>query len=352
VRCIVKPKSTLQGAIKKLHIHPNRKDKVKLDLNENLMGCSLKVVEALKKITAEDVSVYPEYDSFMEKLSSYLDVENENLILTNGADEALRIIMDTYLDKNDEIIIPTPTFYLFDKYATVIGANKKQVYYNEDLSFPVEKILDEISENTKIIAIVNPNNPTGTIVEKSDIIRILEKAQSSIVLVDEAYFQFSNKSCKDLVNRYSNLIIVQTFSKAFGLAGLRLGYVISNENIIQNLMKIVLPYQVNGISLVAGSAALDDQDFLNHYVNLVVDNRNYLQEELKNLGVKTFPSEANFIIANFGEKTDIVFDKLHDKGILVNNVSHLPLLNNCLRIAIGTKNQMETLLSEIRAVLN
>ena len=155
-----------------------------------------------------------------------------------------------------------------------------------------------------------------------------------------------------MISQYSNLIIVQTFSKAFGLAGLRLGYIISNENVIQNLSKIVLPYQVNGISIVAGSAALDDQDFLNHYVNLVSGNRSYLQEELENIGVKTYPSEANFIIANFGEKTDIVFEKLHEKGILVNNVSHLPLLNNCLRIAIGTKNQMDALISEIRQVIN
>ena len=352
MRCIVKPKSTLQRDVKKLHIHPDRKDKIKLDLNENLMGCSLKVVEALKKITCDDVSVYPEYDTFIDKLSSYLNVENNNLILTNGADEALRIIMDTYLDKNDEIIIPTPTFYIFETYSEVIGANKKQVYYNEDLSFPVEDILDEITDKTKMIAIVNPNNPTGTLAEKQDIIRILEKAKNSIVLVDEAYFQFSNNSCKDLVNQYNNLIIVQTFSKGFGLAGLRLGYIISNENVIENLNKIVLPYRVNGISILAGSAALDDQDFLNHYVNLVVNNRSYLQEQLGNMGVRTFPSEANFIIANFGEKTDIVFEKLHEKGILVNNVSHLPLLNNCLRIAIGTKNQMDTLLDEIKEVLN
>ena len=348
---IVQPKSTLQGSIKKLHLNSDRKDKVKLDLNENLMGCSLKVIEALKKVTCDDISVYPEYDNFISKLASYLNLETNNLMITNGADEALRIIMDTYLDKNDEIVIPVPTFYIFESYSEIIGANKKLVYYNDDLSFPIENILEKTTKNTKMITIVNPNNPTGTIVGRNEIIRILEKAPNSIVLVDEAYFQFSNKSCKDLINSYDNLIVVHTFSKGFGLAGVRLGYIISNENIIQNLKKIVLPYEVNGLSIIAGSAAIDDLDFVNHYVNLVIDNKSYLLDELDKIGVRTYPSDANFIIANFGENLNTIFKKLNEKNILVNNVSDLPLLNGCLRIAIGTKNQMETLVDEIKNIL-
>lgn len=349
---ILKPKATLQGSIKKLHLNPERKDKIKLDLNENLMGCSLKVIEALKKVTYDEISMYPEYDTFMNKLALYLNLETNNLMITNGADEALRVIMDTYLDKGDEIIIPIPTFYIFESYSEIIGAKKKFVYYNNDLSFPVENILDNINNNTKMIAIVNPNNPTGTLIERQVIISILEKAKNSIVLLDEAYFQFSNKSCKDLINSYNNLIIVQTFSKGFGLAGVRLGYIISNENVIQNLKKIVLPFEVNGLSIIAGSAALDDLDFVDHYVNLVKDNRNYLLDELDKIGVKTYPSDANFIVANFGKNLDIVCKKLNEKNILVHNVSNLPLLDGCLRIAIGTKNQMETLVYEIKDVLN
>lgn len=351
MKLILKPKSTLQGSIKKLHLNNNRKDKIKLDLNENLMGCSLKVIEALKKVTCDEISMYPEYDFFINKLASYLELEKNNLMLTNGADEALRIIMDTYLDKSDEIIIPVPTFYIFESYAEIIGARKKLIYYNDDLSFPIDSILEEIDDQTKMIAIVNPNNPTGTIIERQSIIRILENTRNSIVLVDEAYFQFSNISCKDLINDYNNLIIVQTFSKGFGLAGVRLGYIISNENVIQNLKKIVLPYEVNGLSIIAASAALDDINFVDHYVNLVKDNRNYLLIELNKIGVKTYPSDANFIVANFGNKLDEVLDNLNKKNILVNNVSNLPLLEGCLRIAIGTKNQMETLLTEIKDVL-
>jgi histidinol-phosphate aminotransferase len=154
-----------------------------------------------------------------------------------------------------------------------------------------------------------------------------------------------------MIYNYDNLIITQTFSKGFGLAGLRLGYIISNTEVIHNLNKVVLPYTVNGLSVVAGSAALDDLDFVNHYVGLVKDNRNFLVLELTNIGVKTYPSDANFIIANFGEKSKHIYEKLSEKDILVKDVSDQPMLNGCLRIAIGTKNQMETLVEEIKNIL-
>jgi histidinol-phosphate aminotransferase len=305
----------------------------------------------LKKITSDDIAGYPDYDDFIKKLSSYLNVEIDNLLLTNGADDAIKAVMDTYLDKDDEIIIPIPTFYLFELYSTFLGAKKILVNYNEDLSFPVDKIIEEINPNTKMIVIVNPNNPTGTIIDQEDIIKIVEKARDSIVFIDEAYFQFSQKSSKNLINSFENVILIQTFSKGFGLAGIRLGYIISNKNIIQNLQKVVLPFTVNGLSIVAGSAALDDIDFVNHYVNLVRDNRVYLTSELSKIGIKTYDSDANFVVANFGEKCQLVLDNLRDREILVKDVSNLPMLDGCLRIAIGTKNQMETLIGEIKNIL-
>ena len=348
---IVGPKASIKNLIKSFHIRSNRRDKIKLDLNENLMGCSLKVIDALKKITCEDVSVYPEYDNFTNKLGNYLEIETDKLLITNGADDAIRIVMDTYLDKNDEVIIPIPTFYLFEKHGEIIGVKKTLVPLNPDLSFPIDEILEKITDQTKMVVIVTPNNPTGTIVSREDILKILNKARNAIVLIDEAYFHFSYVSCKDLVDDYPNLIIVHTFSKGFGLAGVRLGYIISNNEIIKIFKKVTLPFHVNGLSIVAGSAALDDLDFVNHYVNLVKNNRKYFSEELGKIGIQTYPSQANFVIANFGENCDRIYNSLNEKGILVNNVSEKPLLKGCLRIAIGTKSQMETLVGEIKNTL-
>ena len=315
------------------------------------MGCSLKVIEALKKITCNDVAVYPEYDEFMNKLGSYLDVSVDNVLLTNGADDAIKAVMDTYLEKDDEIIIPVPTFYMFENYASIIGADKKLVEFNEDLSFPVEKIIESITPNTKMIIIVNPNNPTGTIVDDDDILRVIQDANDAVVVIDEAYYQFSKKSSKDLISSYDNVLVIQTFSKGFGLAGVRLGYIISNQKIINEIKKVVLPYGVNGLTIVAASAALDDLDFVDHYVSIVKENRDYILNELGEIGVKTYPSDANFIIANFGENSGSILQKLNEKNILVKDVSNNPLLDGCLRIAIGTKEQMETLVNEIRTII-
>jgi histidinol-phosphate aminotransferase len=335
---------------KKFHPPSERKDKIKLDLNENLMGCSLKVIEALKKITCNDVAVYPEYDEFMNKLGSYLDVSVDNVLLTNGADDAIKAVMDTYLEKDDEIIIPVPTFYMFENYASIIGADKKLVEFNEDLSFPAEKIIESITPNTKMIVIVNPNNPTGTIVEDDDILRVIQAANDAVVVIDEAYYQFSKKSSKDLISIYDNVLVIQTFSKGFGLAGVRLGYIISNPKIVNEIKKVVLPFSVNGLTIVAASAALDDLDFVDHYVSIVKENRDYILNELGDIGVKTYPSDANFIIANFGENSSLILQKLNEKNILVKDVSNNPLLDGCLRIAIGTKEQMETLVNEIKTI--
>jgi len=347
---IVGPKASIKNLIKSFHIRPNRRDKIKLDLNENLMGCSLKVIDALKKVTCDDISIYPEYENFLNKLGNYLEIETDKILITNGADDAIRIVMDTYLDKNDEVIIPIPTFYLFEKHGEVVGVKKTLVPLNPDLSFPINDILEKINERTKMVVVVTPNNPTGTVVSREDILKVLNKAKNAIVLIDEAYFHFSHVSCKDLVDDYPNLIIVQTFSKGFGLAGVRLGYIISNNEILENLKKVTLPYHVNGLSIVAGTAALDDLDFVNHYVNLVKNNRQYFSEELGKIGIQTYPSQANFVIANFGENCDMIYNSLNEKGILVNNVSGKPLLKGCLRIAIGTKSQMETLVNEIRDI--
>jgi len=347
---IVKPKSTVRDLEKKFHPPSERKDKIKLDLNENLMGCSLKVIEALKKITCNNVAVYPEYDEFMNKLGSYLSVDVDNILLTNGADNAIKTVMDTYLEKGDEIIIPVPTFYMFENYASILGVEKKLVEFNNDLSFPLEKIIGSITPDTKMIVIVNPNNPTGTIVNDEDILRVVEAAKDAVVVIDEAYYQFSEKSSKDMISSYDNVIIIQTFSKGFGLAGVRLGYIISNKDVINELKKVVLPYTVNGLTIVAASAALDDLDFVNHYVSIVKENRDYILNELQELGVKTYPSDANFIIADFGENSNSVLQKLNEKNILVRDVSNNPLLDGCLRIAIGTREQMETLVDEIKAI--
>jgi len=347
----IEPRSEIQEM--KVYDPPieGRKNKLRLDFNENTLGCSPKVKQALQKISTEELSVYPEYEKFNSKLAADLNVQESELLLTNGTDEAIKTVMDTFIQKDDEVLIPTPTFAMFEIYASIVGAKINKVAYNEDLTFPTKEVLRNINENTKLVVLVSPNNPTGTVVKEEDIKRILKKARNAIVIVDEAYYQFYGKSSKNLIRKFENLIITQTFSKAYGLAGLRLGYILSNNEIIRNLKKAISPYSVNSIAMIAANAALDDTDFVEQYVKEVKNNKDFVSKELSSLGFKVYASEANFLLVNFGERCDEIYTKLKKKDILVRNRTKYALLENCIRIGIGSKEQCNRLIKEIKEII-
>lgn len=348
----IKPRKAIEAMRKYDPPLEKREGKLRLDFNENTFGCSPKVIAALKEVKAEEIATYPEYGKFIKKLATYLNLNKEELLLTNGTDEAIRVVMETFLEnKSDEIILPTPTFAMFKVSASLIEAKVILVLYNKDLSFPTKRILNRITDETKLIILVNPNNPTGTSIKEEDIIKIVEKAKNSLVLIDEAYYQYYGQSAKGLIKDYDNIIVLQTFSKAFGLAGLRLGYAISNKEIITSLKKVISPYSVNVLALIAASAALEDLDFVDNYVKEIKESRIFLEKELKKLGIKTFPSEANFLLVNFGDSCNEVYQKLKEKGILVRDRSSYPLLKDCLRITLGTTEQTKKLVKEIKNIL-
>lgn len=328
-----------------------RKDLFRLDFNENTIGPSLKVLEALRKLSNEDIASYPEYNSFKKKLANYLKIKGSQLAITNATDQAIKLIMDVYVDKNDEIILPVPSFAMFKFYAGIIGADTKEILYNKDLSFPTKKVLENINKKTRVIFLVNPNNPTGSSIKRENIIKIIEKAKDSVVVVDEAYVQYTNETCIDLIDKYDNLMIIQTFSKAFGLAGLRLGYIISNKKNIKNISKAASPYDVNSAAIIAASVALDNIDYVKEYVKEVKESKKLVYCELEKLKIKTYPSSANFLVAYFGEKSKEIQDKLKEKGILVRDRSKDPLLEGCLRIGIGTKEQTSFFIKSLKEVL-
>lgn len=348
---MIKPRKTLEAMKEYDPPLEKRKGKLRLDFNENTLGCSPKVIKALREINSEEISAYPEYGKFIKNLTSYLNLSEREILLTNGADEAIQVVMSTYLDKGEEVIIPAPTFAMFQVYASLSGAKITSVLYNGDLSFPTKEVLKRITTNTRIILLANPNNPTGTVIREEDLIKILEKAQNSLVLIDEAYWQYYGKSAKELISKYDNLVIIQTFSKAFGLAGLRLGYVISNEAVIKNLKKAISPYSVNSLAIIAGSAALEDLNFVDNCVKEVKERKIILKRELKKLGIKTYPSKANFLLANFGKQYKKVYEELKARGILVRDRSSYPLLKNCLRITLGTKEQTKKVVTAIKDIL-
>ncbi len=326
---------------------------MRLDFNENTIGCSPKVIEALKKIKQESLSVYPEYTKLRKKLAEFLKVKFEQVMPTNATDESIKTVIETYIEKGkDELILPIPAYAMFKFYAQLNEAIIKEVLYNNDLSFPTEKVLKEINPKTKIVVLVNPNNPTGTSIKKEDIVKIMKKAKDNdaLVFIDEAYYPFFNESSIGLINKFDNLIVSQTFSKAFGMANLRLGYLASNEENIKNMLKALSPYSVNGVAAACAFAAIDDYDYVKSYVGEINQNKIKLYKTLEKLNIKYYKSDANFLLIDVGDKCYSYCEKLKKKGILARNKTKDPLLNGCVRITIGTKEQMEKLVKALKEI--
>ncbi len=327
-----------------------REDYLRLDFNENTVGCSPKVIQALKKIKLGNLSVYPEYSGLRKALASYCSVDVEQIIPANATDEAIKTIIETYIERNkDEIIIPMPTFAMFKFYAQLNEALIREVLYNADLSFPTDRVLSAINKNTKIVVLVNPNSPTGTSINEADIIEITEKARrnDAVVMIDEAYCQFYGKTSIPLIKKYDNLIVTQTFSKAFGLAGLRLGYIISDKSNIKNIRKVLSPYSVNGVAVTCAFAALKDQRYVKNYVKEVNESKKMFYKALDSLKIKYFKSDANFVLLSLGKNAGYFCKKLKEDGILVRDRSSDAMLDGCVRVTIGTKKQTEELAKAI-----
>src|SRR5580704_16778412 len=197
--------------------------KLRLDFNENTVGCSPKVLRALRKVTPERLAMYPEYENSVRRLAAYFGVRPSEMLLTNGVDDALRLLMEVFIEPGDAVLVPEPTFSMYRFFSQVAGARIISVRYDEAMNFPLEATLRELRRAPHILFIANPNNPTGTLVDEASLARILDAAPRTVVLVDEAYFDFSELTVLPWIRRRPNLIVSRTFSKAAGLAALRMG---------------------------------------------------------------------------------------------------------------------------------
>src|SRR5258708_19287668 len=275
---------------------------IKLDLNENAVGCSERVLARLRSLTARDVWMYPNREGGEHLVASFLGVQAEQLLLTNGIDEGLYLLAATYLAEGDEMVFAEPTFVMYPIYGHSTGAQVVRVPANDDFAFPTSKVLAAITPRTRLLTIANPNNPTGTLVPLDDLLRIVESAPDAAVLVDEAYFECGGETLLPDLARYPNLFIARTFSKAYGLAGLRLGALIAAPGQIAYLRRFCSPFNVNAVALACLEAALADQSFVADYVAQIKQGREQLIELCAELGLRTWPSRANFVLVRVGAK--------------------------------------------------
>jgi len=324
-----------------------RAGKIRLDFNENTTGCGPAVLDALAKITPQQFAMYPEYQKPTARIARYLGVRPEELLLTNGGDDALRVFFDTFVEPRTHILICEPTFPMYRYYAEIAGARIETCRYDAQQRFPLNDVLAALRKNPRVFFLANPNNPTGTLVEPAALRKILNAARNTVVVFDEAYAEFSGFSTIPWIRRHPNLFIARTFSKAAGLAALRLGAVIAARDSLAFVRRAMPPFPVNLAALIAAEAALRDRKTIRSYVNGMQRARDSFANTLCHLGVLTFPSGGNFLLANFGPTGPTLFAKLERKGILLRDRSK-DMGPGFVRITIGTPAEMKTLLREIR----
>jgi len=344
------PRARVQ-AMPEYHPPLGNRDLLRLDFNENTLGCSPAVLAAIRNITAADLTRYPERGPVEALAAGSLGLQPEQTVLTNGVDEAIHVLCQAFLDAGDELLLPVPTYTMYEIYAAATDAAVRRVQAEPDFRFPCEALLAAITSKTKIIAIANPNSPTGSVATREQILAIAEAAPQAVVLVDEAYFHFFGETVIDQVGSVPNLVVARTFSKAYGLASLRLGLLAGQESLLRWVRRVLSPYSVNFIALAALTAALQDQDYLNWYVEEVKRSRAEFLASLSELGLKYWPAEANFVLVKIGAAHRQFVAAMREQGILVRDRSADPGCLGCVRITIGTSEQMRQALSAIAGFL-
>src|ERR1700688_3095232 len=324
-----------------------RLNKMRLDFNENTSGCGPAVLRALRKLTPQQLAMYPEYAAPTRRIAAHFGSAEHELLLTNGGDDALRVFFDAFVEPSKHVLICEPTFPMYRYYAEIAGARIETLRYGSEMEFPLDAFVFALRKKPAVVFIANPNNPTGTLLPRSAIKTILLAATSTAVVIDEAYAEFSGVSVLPCIRKYPNLFVTRTFSKAAGLAGLRLGAAMACRESLALLRRAMPPFPVNIGALVAAEAAVQERSSIRTYVKQTTENREWFAAELARLGARTFPSAGNFLLADFGPQSRPLFKKLAGLGILVRERSK-DIGPGFVRISIGTGSEMKRLIKVIQ----
>jgi histidinol-phosphate aminotransferase len=333
-----------------------------LDLNESMAGCSPRVLARLRSLSAAELSMYPQREVGERLIANFLNIAPEQVLLTNGIDEALSLLFTSYLAAGDELLFADPTFVMYPMLGKALGAQVVRLQSGEDLALPAVDLLTRISPRTRVIAIANPNNPTGLAAPHADLLRIAEAAPDAAVLIDEAYFEFYGETIVDRtiaetiadktlipdLALHPNLFVARTFSKAYGLAGLRLGVLTGAAEQIGYLRRFGLPFNVNAAALACVEEALADQAFVRDHVAQVKEGCERLAQLFSELGLHFWPSQTNFVLVRVGASAQAFVESMQRRGILVRDCSVSPGCDGCVRITVGTPRQMNGVLQAIR----
>ena len=325
---------------------------LRLDFNENTFGSSPQVLERLRSVSAEELTKYPEREPVERIVGKHFGLQGEQVLLTNGVDEAIHLMCCAFLEAEDEALIATPSFFMYDVSVQMMTANLRKVQSDATLGFPFERFIAAITRRTKLIIVSSPNNPTGAVVGREHLLAIATAAPQAVLMVDEAYYHFDGASVMDDLAATPNLIVARTFSKAYGLANLRIGMLAGNPELLKYVRKVSSPYNVNGVALDCLPLALADEEYVAWYSEQVRVGRERMMDGLRKLGVPFFPSHANFVLMNIGAKHKGLVAAMRAHGVLLRDRSTDPGCDGFVRITIGVEDHVTQGLAALKVCLN
>jgi histidinol-phosphate aminotransferase len=326
---------------------------LRLDVNENTAGCSPRVLERLRELTANDIACYREREPMEVAVAKHLGINSDEILLTNGADEAIHLLCETFLEPGDEALLTVPTFITYELSAGATGARVVKVAAAKDFSLPLSDLLAQINPRTRMIVIANPNNPTGIVAEAQDLLEIIRRAPDAVVLIDEAYFEFYGKTLLGewRARNLPNLFVARTFSKAYGMAGLRVGVLAGDAGNIAMVRRVACPFNVNVAALACLQAALADSDYVRQYVDQVREGREQVRREFGKWSIPCWPSQASFVLAKIGASHAEFVKVMEARGVLVHDRSRDHGCEGCVRISIGKMEHTLQLIDALRKTL-
>jgi histidinol-phosphate aminotransferase len=340
--------SRLQG-------YPDPGPGLRLHLNENTGGCSAKVLEAIRRVDPRDVSIYPSYPELIRACASHFGVDPEWILLTNGLDEGILMAAVGHIARarvhDAETIVPLPAFDPYPNATAAVGATAVRIAPEPGYIFQTEAVLRAITPRTRMIFLNTPNNPTGQLIPLPDLRRIAEAAPHAVVLIDEAYIEFGGQTFLPELAAHPNVLIGRTFSKAYGLAGMRVGMVIGQPPVLDPIRMVTLPFNINGVAIAATLAALDDRAFLPAYAEQVAESRRRLYAACDRLGLTYWRSAANFVLVRIGDAVKPFVQAMAAHNVHVRDRSKDPATPGCIRITAGMLEHTERAIAALESAV-
>tara|TARA_Y100000294_G_scaffold172560_1_gene187502 strand:+ start:181 stop:1242 length:1062 start_codon:yes stop_codon:yes gene_type:complete len=329
----------------------SRYKKFRFDKNERIAKFETSFLKKIiSKINSENITSYPEVWTLYRSLAKLHKININQFVITAGIDGAIKNCFELFVSEGDKVVILKPTFAMVNVYCEIFGAKKININYDQKLNLDINHLIKSINRNISLIIIANPNSPTGTLISQLNMERIIKKAnaQDVPILIDEAYYGFCNKTVFPLLKKYKNLIIGRTFSKAYGLAGLRVGYIIASSKIAKLLFNLKPMYEVNSMAVLASTIILKNSKIHRRYISETKKSLKILITYLKDKNISFIKTHANFIYINLGKKINYFYNKLFKDGILTKKGLDIKGYNNYLRVTLGSPKQIKIIISRLK----